>query len=353
MTIGVGLIGYGLAGRVLHAPFLAPAGFTLKAVATRRAEEVRADHPHAAALAEPDAVFERRDVDLVVVAAPNDVHCALAERALEAGKHVVVDKPMTMTVLEADLLIDRARQAGRLLTVVQNRRWDGDFLTARALLAAHRLGEPALFASAWDRYRPAVQERWREETAHGGGLLLDIGPHLADQALQLLGWPDWVQGDVFRQRAGARVDDGFSIRLAFGGVRAVLESSSLAAAPRPRLRIFGTEGSYVKHGFDSQESQLRAGHRPTEQGFGSEPESLRGVLTAGAAVTGVPVRGRSGEWMTFWTLLARALRDGSAPPVVAAEARDALHVLECARQSSAVGRRIVPERPRSARYAGA
>jgi scyllo-inositol 2-dehydrogenase (NADP+) len=353
VAIGVGLIGYGLAGRFLHAPFLAPAGFSLSAVATSRAAEVEADYPQATVVADPQAIFDRPDVEVVIVAAPNDVHFSLAERALEAGKHVVVDKPMAATVLEADLLLDRARQSGRALTVYQNRRWDGDFLTVRDLLASDRLGGAVLLESAFDRYRPDVQTRWREEPARGGGLLLDLGPHLVDQALQLFGWPDWVQGDVMRQRIGARVDDGFAIRLAFGRLRVVLEASSLAAAARPRFRVFGEKASFVKHGLDSQEAQLRSGRLPTDPGFGGEPEGARGEITTGSMPTGVPTPGRAGHWMAFWTGLERALRGASAPPVDPVEARDALHVIECARESSDVGRRLTPARPRSARYAGA
>src|SRR5215213_9452892 len=145
MSIGVGLIGFGLAGRYLHAPFLAPAGFALKAVATSRRDEVQADFPQADVLRDGSEVISRRDVDLVVIAAPNDVHFDLAERALEAGKHVVIDKPMAVTVLEADLLVDRAQRVGRVLSVYQNRRLDGDFLTVQDLVASGALGRLALF----------------------------------------------------------------------------------------------------------------------------------------------------------------------------------------------------------------
>jgi scyllo-inositol 2-dehydrogenase (NADP+) len=352
MTIGVGLIGYGLAGRFLHAPFFAPAGLRLRAVATSRGDEVRADFPQAEVAAHADDVIGRGDVDLIVVAAPNDVHFDLAERALEAGKHVVVDKPMTVTVLEADLLIDRAVRQGRVLSVYQNRRWDGDFLTVQELAASGRLGRLALFEAVWDRFRPQVQGRWREEPAQGGGLLIDLGPHLVDQTLQLFGWPDWVDGDVLRQREGARVDDGFSIRLGYGRMRAVCEASSFGAAPRPRFRVFGEAGAFEKHGLDSQETELRAGRRPADPGFGDEPEGVRGVLT-GTTPTGIPVPGRPGRWLGFWTELAAAIRAGGAPPVDPAESRDALHILECARESSDSGRRMAPAAPRSARYAGA
>lgn len=353
MAIGVGLIGFGLAGRCLHAPFLAPSGFDLKAVATSRQDEVEADFPQADVTRDPAEVIGRSDIDLVVIAAPNDVHFSLAERALEAGKHVVVDKPMAVTVLEADLVIDRAQRAGRVLSVYQNRRLDGDFLTVQDLVASGALGRLALFETAWDRFRPQPQTRWREEAARGGGLLIDLGPHLVDQVLQLFGWPDWVQGDVLRQREGTLVDDGFAVRLGFGRLRASCEASSFGAAARPRFRIFGEAGAFVKHGLDSQEAQLRVGLRPTDPGFGDEPEEARGETIMGAAPAPVPLPGRPGRWIEFWGGLAAAIRTGAAPPVDAAESRDALHILECARESSDTGRRVVPARPRSARYAGA
>ncbi len=351
MSIGVGLIGYGLAGRYLHAPFLAGAGFDLKAVATSRFAEVSQDFPAAAVVSSASEVIGRPDVDLVVIAAPNDVHAPLATQALKAGKHVVVDKPMTITVAEADALIDTAEQAGRILSVYQNRRWDGDFLTVEKLLRDGTLGTLALYETRWDRFRPQVQTRWRETEQHGGGILIDLGPHLVDQTLRLFGWPEWVQADVLMQRSGAEVEDGFSIRLGYGRMRAVLEVSSLSAAARSRFHVHGDRGAFVKDGLDSQEAELRAGRRPHDAGFGNEPEDMRGWLKTGEGSAREPVSGLPGRWMTFWETLAAAINSGAPSPVEAAESRDAMAILETARESASKGRRLVPPAPRSARYA--
>lgn len=351
MGIGVGLVGYGLAGRFLHAPFFRAAGFDLKAVASSRAAEVHQDFPGAAVVASPTEAIERADVDLVVIAAPNDVHAALAHQALEAGKHVVVDKPMTLTVKEADALIDVALKARRILTVYQNRRWDGDFLTVEKLVASKELGSLALYEARWDRFRPEVQQRWREMGQHGGGILIDLGPHLMDQTLRLFGWPEWVQADVLMQRNAATVEDGFSIRLGYATMRAVLEVSSLSAASRPRFHLHGSKGAFVKHGLDSQEAALRAGRPPLDPGFGSEPEEARGVLVKGEGAAPQPMTGLPGRWLTFWEQLAAAITKGASPPVDAAEARDAMAILETARESALKGQRLVPPAPRASRYA--
>lgn len=262
-SLRVGLIGYGFAGQTFHAPLIAGVpGLVLAAVASRDAARVHADFPAAAVDADPYALLQRPELDLVVIASPNDSHHPLARAALAAGRHVVVDKPFTLTLAQARELQALATQRGRLLSVFHNRRWDGDFLTLRSLLAAGTLGRVVHVESRFDRYRPQVRARWRESAQPGAGLWFDLAPHLLDQALQLFGTPRSMRVDRAALRDGAQADDWFCARLRYERLEVTLGASALAAAPGPRFAVHGTRGSWVKHGLDSQEDALRSGARP-------------------------------------------------------------------------------------------
>jgi scyllo-inositol 2-dehydrogenase (NADP+) len=324
--IRVGLIGYGLAGAVFHEPLIrACKGLELAGVLTSR------DHPLRVDTAEQ--LFDR--CSLVVLAPPNDSHFPLAQAALEQGKHVVVDKPFTVTVEEADALIALARDARRILTVFHNRRWASDFLTVRNLLP--RLGEPFLVEAHWDRFRPQVRQRWREQPGAGAGLLADLGPHMIDESVQLFGMPQTVSADIFAQRPGASVDDYFDVTLHYGARRACLRASSLVSAPRPRFAVHGTGGSFVKHGLDPQESQLQAGMDPRDPRFGLEERT--GTLTLpDGSVEQVP--SERGRYLDFYVAVVAAIRDGEPPPVDPADARSGLMLIDLARRAAALGQRL-------------
>jgi len=326
MAIRVGLIGYGLAGRLFHEPFIRVSSrLELTGVLTSR------DHQMQVSLL--DELLER--ADLIVVASPNDMHFPLAKAALDQGKHVVVDKPFTVTLEEADELVALAIRREQLLSVFHNRRWDGDFLTVERVLPD--LGEVLLFEANWDRFRPDIKRGWREEPGPGTGLLSDLGPHLIDQALRLFGWPDAVTADIQAQREGARVDDYFDITLHYGRMRACLRSSSLAAAPRPRFAIQGTSGSFVKPGLDPQEAQLKAGLRPGDVGFG-ESDEVGSFVRPDGTVTPIPTE--RGDYLGFYDAIAAAILDGEPVPVPAADARDGILLIDLARRASAVGQRL-------------
>ena len=324
--IRVGLIGYGLAGAVFHEPLIRACDrLKLSAVLTSR------DHP--LRVGSFDDLQDRSD--LVVVASPNDSHFSLARAAIEAGKHVVVDKPLTVTVEEADALIVLAREADLTLTVFHNRRWAADFLTVRKILP--RLGEPFLVEAHWDRFRPEVRERWREQPGPGAGLLADLGPHMIDEALQLFGMPDAVAADIFAQRPGASVDDYFDLTFHYGDRRVCLRASSLVSAPRPRFAVHGTGGSFVKHGLDPQEAQLQAGMDPRDARFGVEERS--GTLTLpDGTVEQVP--SERGCYLHFYEAVAASVLDGAPVPVDPRDARDGLLLIDLARRAAALGQRL-------------
>lgn len=329
-TIRVGIVGYGLAGSVFHAPVIrACERMQITGVLTSR------DMPER--VGSYDELIECSD--LIVIASPNTTHFPLAKQALEAGRHVVVDKPFTVTAEEADELIALAARQQRVLSVFHNRRWDSDFLTIRDLLP--RLGEVMLFEANWDRFRPAIKQGWREVPEPGGGLLSDLGPHLVDQALQLFGMPDAIDAHILTQREAAAVDDYFDVTLHYGRARVSLRSSTLVAAPRPRFAVHGTEGSFVKYGLDPQESQLKAGLDPRDVEFGIDLNDGRLTHRDGKIET---VATKRGDYLAFYEAVADAILDDAPVPVSAEDARDGLLLIGLARQASEQGRRLsVPE----------
>lgn len=318
-ALRVGLIGYGFAGRTFHAPLIAGVpGLVLSAVASRDAAKVQADFPGIAVDPDPYALLQRPELDLVVIASPNDSHHPLARAALAAGRHVVVDKPFTLTLAQARELQALAAQRGRLLSVFHNRRWDGDFLTLRALLDSGTLGRVVHVESRFDRFRPQVRTRWRESAQPGAGLWFDLAPHLLDQALQLFGTPHAMRVDRALLRDGAQADDWFCARLRYDRLEVTLGASTLAAAPGPRFVVHGTAGSWVKHGLDAQEDALKAGARPAwPPGPDWGHDGGRSVLTRaeGEALVDEPLPLQPGRYGDYYAGIRDALRGAAPNPV--------------------------------------
>jgi predicted dehydrogenase len=273
-------------------------------------------------------------VDVVVVATPNRHHVPVALAALEAGAAVVVDKPMAATSRDARRLADEARRRTLVLSVFHNRRWDGDFLTVRRLRDEGRLGDVVRFESRFERWRPQVDaERWREgpDPADAGGLLFDLGSHLVDQAIELLGPPASVYAEVAARRADAQVDDDVFVALEHpGGVRSHLWASAVAGAPGPRFRVLGLGAAYVKDGLDPQEAALRAGARPGDPEWGRDP--LDGRLVAGESEERVLTE--PGAYEQFYAGLVASLREDVPPPVSPEDGLRVIEVLEAARRSA-------------------
>jgi len=263
----VALIGYGSAGRIFHAPLItAVAGLQLTCVCSSQTTTVLTDWPKVRLVSHAQLVFDDPLIDVVVLATPNASHYPLALAALQAGKHVVVDKPCCVTLAQAEHLLQVAQKVARVLTVFQNRRFDSDFLALQAVLASGQLGRVVHVESHFDRYRPQVPVRWREQDLPGSGLWFDLGSHLVDQAYALLGMPDSLQLHTACQRPGAQTNDWFHAVLSYeshhAGLRVVLHAGALVAEQGPRWVVHGTQGSFIKYGLDSQEDALKAGHRP-------------------------------------------------------------------------------------------
>jgi scyllo-inositol 2-dehydrogenase (NADP+) len=325
--IRVGLLGHGQAGAILHAPLIEAAGdFRISVVATSRAETLaeRRDAPRPVASA--GALIEADDVDLVVITTPNHLHFEHAAAALEAGKHVVVDKPFAVTAAEADRLIALARAKDRVLTVFHNRRLDGDFLGVRRAIDAGEIGELVLFESRWDRFRPVPPQSWKNQATPGVGLLWDLGPHLVDQALQLFGPPDALSADIAVQRPGSTVDDYFELTLSYGRMRCILSAATVVAAARPRFAAHGTEGGFLTFGVDPIEAALHARRHPLDPDFAADlpaipAEIVRGDIREARALP-------AGDWTAFYRQLAAAIREGAPPPVNPGEAREVIALIE-------------------------
>ncbi|GAB7108655.1 Gfo/Idh/MocA family oxidoreductase [Streptomyces phaeofaciens JCM 4814] len=343
----VGLVGYGLAGSVFHAPLIAATdGLALDTVVTsnpERQEQARAGFPEVTVTATADDLLARADeLDLVVIASPNKTHVPLATAALEAGLPVVVDKPVAGTAAEARELAALAEKRGLLLSVFQNRRWDNDFLTLRRLVADGELGDVWRFESRFERWRPQPKGGWREsgDPAEIGGLLYDLGSHLVDQALVLFGPAVSVYAEADVRRPGAETDDDTFIAVTHAnGVRSHLYASATTSQLGPRFRVLGSKAGFVKYGLDPQEAELREGGRPGP-GWGEEPEELWGRLGAGESPLtggGSPVRTLPGDYPAYYAAVSKALIDGGPNPVTAVEAAAALDVLEAARRSARDG----------------
>src|SRR5438132_7117825 len=269
--IEVGLVGFGLAGRAFHAPVIrAVPGLHPYAILQRNGTEAAEKYPDVRIVRSLDELLSIPEIRLIVIATPNETHYPFARQCLEAGRDVVVDKPFTTTMEEAVSLVQIAKDAKRLVTVYQNRRYDGDFQAIRQLVEAGTLGRIVRFETTYDRYRPQLKPgAWRETSSPGSGILFDIAPHLIDHALVLFGLPEAVTADIRIERENAVADDAFDITLYYpNGLRAVLRSSILAAAPRPRFVVLGTQSSFVKQSFDPQENNLRHGNIPANTSWG-------------------------------------------------------------------------------------
>lgn len=318
MGLSVGIAGYGVAGAVFHAPLIeAVDGLDVGKVMTRspeRAAQARARHAGVEIVASLGALLE--GVDVLVVASPNASHAEIALAGVDAGLHVVIDKPMAVTAAEARRILDAG---GERVTVFHNRRWDGDFLTVQRLVRDGALGKITRFESRFERFRPQIKQGWRElaDAAVGGGVLLDLGPHLVDQALQLFGPPRSVYAEVRTRRPQAQVDDDVFIALQHeGGEVSHLWMSAIAPLHGPRFRVSGLDDGFASDGLDPQEQQLREGMRPGDPGFGAAEGLERG------------------RYEVFYEGVRDWARADAPPPVDPADGVQVLELLERARSVS-------------------
>jgi len=335
--IDVGLIGFGFAGRTFHAPVVSAVdGLRLAAILQRHGSEAERAYPTARVVRTLDDLLAIDSLRLIVIATSNTSHFELARQCLEAGRNVVVDKPFTTNYAEAAELVRVAQKQQRIISVYQNRRWDGDFLTVQRLLADDKLGRVVLYESHFDRFRPHVKDVWRERPEPGGGLLFDLGPHLIDQTLLLFGTPDAVAADVRIERTGAIVDDAFDLVLYYPNRRALLRGGVLVSTPTPRFAIQGVQGGYLKYGLDPQEDALKRGETPSSEFWGYEAPERWGTLleTQGDSFVKEQLPTLPGDYRRYYANVRDAILGTAALAVTPESALNVMRALELAMASS-------------------
>jgi len=330
-----------MAGQVFHAPLIhANPSLRLTHILERRGNEAQKRYPDAKVVRDLESLLREPSVHLIVVATPNTSHPEIAAQSLQAGKHVVVDKPFTITSADADELIALSKKVGRVLSVFQNRRWDGDFLTVRQILDKELLGRVAEFHSRFDRFRPGVRpEAWREQAGPGSGVLYDLGSHLIDQAIVLFGNPTGIYADARMQRDGAVAVDNFEVQLRYPNLKVMLHAGSLVCEPSSRFLLYGTNGSFQKFGLDPQEEALKQGGTPGLPGWGEEPESAWGnVSQCNGHVSRAKYRTLAGDYPAYYTNVARAIAGDEEPAVKPEQSRNVIRLIELAEISAREGR---------------
>ena len=338
--VRAGLIGFGLAGQAFHAPVIRGVrGMELACVLERRGTKAREKYPEVRVARTLDELLEDKSIQLCVVATPNDSHYEYARACVLAGRDVVVDKPFAPTLKEAEALVRLAAEHGRLITVYQDRRWDGDFQTLKKIVASGKLGTVVEFEARFDRFRPEPKANaWRERADHpGAGVLFDLGPHVIDQALVLFGEPASITASAFCQRKTSQVDDAFDVGLEYPGLRAMARARILAYAPGPHLLVHGTKGSFVKYGMDPQEARLRGDKVP--QGFdwgadwGEESEEWWGTLSV-VGEPSVRVKTERGDYRGFYENVRDAIEKNAPLEVTPEQALRTMRAVMLAHKSS-------------------
>lgn len=343
-SIRTALVGFGYAGQTFHAPLIAAtAGLDLAAIVSGNPATVAACWPGIPVRAQIDDVLADPAIDLVVIATPNSLHAEQAGQALAAGKHVVVDKPFTVTLADAQSLERQAKAAGRVLSIFHNRRWDADFLALSGLIRQGALGRVTQFESHFDRFRPERRDRWRERAdVAGAGLWYDLGSHLLDQALHLFGPPRSIYADIATQRAGAGAADYFHALLRYpDGLRVILHGSMLTPDSGLRFAVHGDDGSFIKHGLDRQEDQLKAGCRPGCKDWGADPLPARLTRPASDGSSRSELyAGPAGDYRRYYVAVRDAITGDGPNPVTAAEAIQVMRLLALGIESAALRRDI-------------
>jgi scyllo-inositol 2-dehydrogenase (NADP+) len=337
--IRTALVGFGSVGEKMHAPLISVCeDLELVAVVERNQERSKEKYPKIQIFKSLEALLEADAADLIVIVTPNEFHFPYAMMALEAGKHVVVDKPVTVQASEAKILHQLAQDKGLLLSVFQNRRWDGDIQTIQKLLHEGTLGRVVHFESHFDRFRPQLADNWREKDVPGNGITYDLGTHLIDQTVMLFGKPKWVYAEILKQRKGAIADDFFDITLMYNGMKARLTASIMVNAPLPKFLVLGEKGSYVKYGLDVQEKAFKAGEKPEGPNWGIENSEAWGSLHLDNVSNSYPTE--RGDYRRFYQNVADTIQGQASLKVKMEEAILVLEIIEAAFLSHQEGKRI-------------
>ena len=336
--INTSLVGFGMSGEFFHAPFFdANPDFNLVKVVERHSGRSKQLYPYITLVRSYEEVIEDKEIDLVVINTPNYLHYEMAEKALMAGKHVIIEKPFVISSREAAALIELAKNKNRVLSVFQNRRWDGDFLTVKKIIEVNLLGRLVEFRSHFDRYRNYIKPNsWKEDDYPGSGLLYDIGPHLIDQALVLFGKPSTIFADLRSIRESSKIIDNFEIILSYENLKVILNSGFLYKQPLVRFALFGTEGTFIKNGLDPQEDTLKNIGLNNSSIWGTEPEEMWGELNTN--INGLNYKGKietvAGCYQHYFENIYDAVVNGKELAVKPEEALITTRIIELALESN-------------------
>ena len=338
------ILSYGMSGEVFHAPLLAahPA-FRMKTILQRTSEAAKQHYPGVLVAKQLDEILNDAEIELVIVNTPNITHFDFTSRALEAGKHVIVEKPFTNTADEAQKLISLAKKKNKMLSVFQSRRWDGSFMTLQKIIASGAVGKIVEYEAHYDRFRNYIAPgTWKEEPGPGSGILFNLGSHMLDQVLTLFGKPETVSARIGTQRPGGRVDDFYDLRISYPGLNVIVKSSYLVREPGPMYQVHGVNGSFVKYGIDPQEEALKLHQIPGTPGWGTDPAKYWGKLNT--EIDGLHYEGRietlAGNYLGYYQNIYEVLREGKNLAVKPEQAMDVIKLIEAAMKSSAEGRTI-------------
>lgn len=341
--IQTAILGFGLSGRVFHAPFVnTNKNFRLHTIVSS-GSETRKLYPEAAVTKDFQTVLDNPEIELIVICTPHHLHTTQACQALEAGKHVVIEKPVAMSSAEIEQIITAATKSERTVFPYHNRRWDGDFMTVRHLIEQGFLGEVMDFESRFDRYSPEVlRAEWRYNSENGGGTLFDLAPHLIDQAICLFGKPESVWCQLRTQRTGSKTNDSFEMKLIYPKLTASLRAGVFVKEKGPRFQVHGSKGSFVKYGLDTQEAALKQGKMPDSKNFGVDLKKYHGVLHT--EIKGKTIKGKyatiPGFYMGFYEDVHATLTGKKSPEVTAEDALLSIRIIEAAVKSNAEKRNI-------------
>ncbi len=334
--LNVGIVGFGLSGEVFHAPFIdMNPHFNLHTIVTTGTLAAQ-KYPKAHITDSFEEILRNSEIDLIIICSPNSLHYPQAKAAMQAGKHVIVEKPFTVNSRQAESLIEIAQDSGKCLFPFHNRRWDSDLLTLKNIIEQGLLGKVVDYESRFDRYTPEILRAfWKYQQKEGGGTLFDLGIHLIDQAVNLFGAPIGVFALLFNQREGSVTDDSFDLKLIYPDLNVTLKASIFVKEPGPRFQVHGTQGSFVKYGLDSQEAMLRSGKKPGSRGFGIEPTGQRGILNT--VIPGKEYRGRvktfKGNYMAFFDNVYSVIASGAGQIIKPEDALINIRIIEAARKS--------------------
>jgi len=342
--ICVGIVGYGSSAKTFHFPIIQSVkGLQIKKVVQRTGAEARDNHPNIEIVQDLKDLLKDDLIDLVVITTPNAIHFNQARFALLADKHVIIEKPMTLSKKEADALIDIAEKRGLTLSTYQNRRWDGDFLTLKKVIESGKLGTNVEFVSNFNRFRNFQREgAWKEADVPGSGILYDLSPHLIDQTLQLFGTPDTVYADIRKQREGSVVNDYFRIDFDYGDFTATLSAGMLVPENSPRYILRGTDGSYIKYGMDPQERTLKSGKNPLSENWGVESKENWGklYLFEDGEIHSETVETERGGYENFYKNIVETITGDGDLTVKPEQGREVIRMIELAQESDRLGKRV-------------